>query len=321
MSTPKASLLIPVYNRHDDLRALLEDLRTLQYEDFEVVVVDDGSVPPVAEILDPAGYPYTLRLLVNEGNRGVGYSRNRAFSESRGAYLVWIDSDCRVFDPDWLNHHIEAHQTPPPGLGLMAGEDFVLHSRVFGRNTNYAGRTFMYSNLFASCFRRACRVTQHHVPTMNTSLPRRLMERVGEFDERLRVAEDSDWCLRALACGVPLIFVPGLPVEHRDRGTMRSVWNSFFRMGTMAYKVRLKNAESPFAWVYPRAPWQAALMLLPLSVALTVYITWRWILVDPRVIWCIPGMYLANLAYALGVLEGARAHKAQLRETPGAQDF
>lgn len=307
MATPEASILIPVYNRSDMLHEVLDDLRGQAGVHFEVVVVDDGSARPICEDLDPAQYPYPLHLLRNDTNSGIGYSRNRAAAAARGALLVWLDSDCRVDDPGWLAAHARTHQHPPAGLGVEAGASFVLHSGVTGHNTNYAGRTFMYSNLFASCFRQATRVRDHHFPTMNLSLPRDLFEAIGPFDEQLQMAEDIDWCLRALARDVPLVFVPGIAVRHQDRDSLAEVWRHFVGMGRFAYTVRTQNPEAPYSWLYPRKPWQARLMVLPLASLLTLYIAYRWLPVSPGVLWCFPGMFLANVAYACGILQAAQA--------------
>lgn len=316
MGLIEASVLMPVFNRSAMLLDVLADLRQQEGVRFEVVVVDDGSAPPLAGDVDPAHYPYPLVLLRNDANRGIGFSRNRAAAAARGALLVWLDSDCRVDDPGWLAAHLQTHRQGLPALGVAPGQAFVLHSGVTGNNTNYAGRSFMYSNLFASCFPRPTRVRDHHFPTMNLSMPRALFEAVGPFDGALQVAEDIDWCLRALALGVPLIFVPGIHVRHQDRASLLEVWQSFRRMGGYAYEVRMKNPAAPYSWLYPSHAWQARIMALPLATLLTIYITARWLRVSPGVLLCLPGMVLANVAYALGVLDGAKAAASPDTNTP-----
>ena len=290
-----ASVLIPTYNRHDDLLHLLHDLAAQSSDSFEVVIVDDASTPPISEALAPHDFPYPIKLSRNEGNQGIGYSRNRCIDASTGAFILWIDSDSRVPSPDWIAWHVRQHQE---------GEPRLVHSEVQGATPNYAGRTFFYSNWFGSCGKVAKRAMDHHLPTNNTSLPRNLLDQVGRFDETLRAAEDVDWSLRALAQGIPLWYQPGMPVLHRDRDTLRAVWDSYRNIGKYGQRVRMKQASSPHGWLYPNRPALAPLYVMPLSILMTLYILWTWAPVDPRALLYTPGLYLANLAYALGVVDG-----------------
>jgi hypothetical protein len=68
--------------------------------------------------------------------------------------------------------------------------------------------------------------------------------------------------------------------------------------------VRMKQASSPHGWLYPKSPALAPLYVVPLSILMTLYILWTWLPVDPRALLYTPGLYLANLAYALGVVDG-----------------
>jgi hypothetical protein len=161
----------------------------------------------------------------------------------------------------------------------------------------------MYSNWFCSCGAVSRPVQDHHVPTINTSLSRRLFERVGPFDPALRAAEDVDWSLRALALGVPLWYEPGMPVLHCDRDTLGAVWVSYRNMGKYGQRLRMKHPSSPHGWLYPKKAWAAPLYVLPLSILMTAYVVWSWMRVDWRVMLYSPGLYLANLAYAMGVVD------------------
>ena len=300
------SVLIPVYNRTADLADLLSDLNRQDCRDFEVIVVDDGSTPPVSESISKESFAYPLRILRNERNRGIGYSRNRAVEAACGELIVWIDSDSRVPGNGWLSGHAALHRERPVAPGLPGEGAFVLHSTVIGATHNYAGRTFMYSNWCSSCQPEAHLVRGHHVPTNNTSLPRSLFDAVGRFAEDLEVAEDVDWGLRALRAGIPLVYLPGLPVEHADRDTMGAVWRSYVKMGRFAQRVRRRNPRAPYSWLYPGSFPLAVLMVLPLTLLITVYTAVQWFPVDRRVLWYIPGMLAANLAYALGTVAGLR---------------
>ena len=94
------SIIIPVYNRPQEIDELLESLCQQTLKDFEVVVVEDGSREKCDLVCDR----YRDRLLVSyhfKPNSGPGPSRNYGAERSQGEYLIFLDSDC-VLPPDFL---------------------------------------------------------------------------------------------------------------------------------------------------------------------------------------------------------------------------
>ncbi|GIV37269.1 MAG: hypothetical protein KatS3mg032_1648 [Cyclobacteriaceae bacterium] len=92
---PRFSVVVPVYNRPDELRELLESLTRQTYQNFEVLVVEDGS----SDRCDTVVQQYSNRLAVQylyKPNTGPGPSRNFGFAHARGEYFVVFDSDCIV---------------------------------------------------------------------------------------------------------------------------------------------------------------------------------------------------------------------------------
>lgn len=89
---PTLSVIVPVYNAADDLKRCLEALAASQYDDFDVLVVDDGSTEPVASLVRQHGFGY-LRL---DGPGGPARARNRGVACVRGQYVVFIDADVCV---------------------------------------------------------------------------------------------------------------------------------------------------------------------------------------------------------------------------------
>jgi len=300
MNPPKASILIPVYNRCEDLLQLLQDLLSQDHDNFEVIVIDDGSNPTVQDFLQGKQFPYPLEIIRQPKNRGIGAARNRALAAAHGQLLIWIDSDVRILDPNWLTGHIKTHDQGIHLHGSSVPSPFLLHSRVQGGTPTHAGRTFAYSNWFMSCQRKPYIAETHHLPTNNTSAPRSVFDKVGNFDDSLQVAEDIDWCMRARAQGIPLIYVPDYPVQHRDPARWAEVWSSYLKMGAYVRVVRTRHPNASYSWLYPEKPWQNAIMLLPRAIAITLYATYCWLPHSPAVLLYIPGQLLANLAYSLG---------------------
>jgi GT2 family glycosyltransferase len=104
------SVIIPTWNRPAPLRRLLSqlDAQTLPARDFEVIVVDDGSEPGVAQSLSNLCPQLTLRVLRQE-NAGPAAARHAGALEARGSLLVMLDDDMQVA-PDFLEQHLAAHQ-------------------------------------------------------------------------------------------------------------------------------------------------------------------------------------------------------------------
>ena len=91
------SVIIPVYNRPDEVDELLYSLTTQTFQDFEVIVVEDGSSVPCKQVVD--GYADKLDIhYYYKPNSGPGQARNYAAERSRGDYLLILDSDCILPD-------------------------------------------------------------------------------------------------------------------------------------------------------------------------------------------------------------------------------
>lgn len=303
MTDPQVSVLVPVYNRADDLRRLLQDLDAQTGVSFEVVVVDDGSSPPLAPQFAEEQHPYPIVWRTHPENWGAGAARNTAVEAANGALFVFIDSDGSVPEADCLRLHHDFHSGEAV-CPLPVAHPFVLHGRVEGINQTYWGRTFEYSNWFMSDG-AAWRVLEDvHAPGHNTSVTREAFYSVGLFDAAFRVAEDAEWSIRARASGLPLVYTPEIRIFHRDRETFRAVWGSYLKMGEYAVHVRRKHPGSPYGFLYPKSRPQALLLLPLLVTALTLYIGGHWYFRDRRTLWYLPGMFVANVAYGIGAWRG-----------------
>lgn len=87
------SVIIPVYNRPDEVDELLQSLTEQNFKDFEVVIVEDGSSIPCKEVVDR--YQKQLDIhYYNKPNSGPGQTRNYGAERSTGEYLIILDSDC-----------------------------------------------------------------------------------------------------------------------------------------------------------------------------------------------------------------------------------
>jgi GT2 family glycosyltransferase len=99
--TPKASVVVAAYNAEATLGGCLDSLAHLNYPDYEIIVVDDGSSDATGEVAARAG----VRSLRTE-HRGLGAARNSGIEAAAGSRVAFIDADARA-DRDWLYHLVE----------------------------------------------------------------------------------------------------------------------------------------------------------------------------------------------------------------------
>lgn len=89
---PRVTVFIPVYNREHYIGEAIRSSLAQTFSDFELLVVDDGSTDRTREVVASFGDP-RIRLVCNEGNRGIPYTRNRGLELARGDYIALLDSD------------------------------------------------------------------------------------------------------------------------------------------------------------------------------------------------------------------------------------
>ena len=202
------SVIVPVRNGGDDVRALLERLerQTIEPGRFEVVIGDDGSSD---DGLDGIG-SRDGRIRVTHGPPLNSYAaRNRAVRESRAPILAFCDADCRPED-DWLARGVSALER----TDIAAGR--IRFSTPERRNV------WALIDMDGSKDHEL-QVHDNNAETANLFLRRDLFDRVGGFDDTITEHGDFDFVERCVAAGAHLSYVPEAVVWHPVRTTGRSV--------------------------------------------------------------------------------------------------
>ncbi len=207
---PRISVVVCTYNGSATLEECLRHLADLDYPDYEVVVVDDGSSDGSAEVA--AGFDVQL---ICTPNRGLSSARNTGLRAATGEIVAYLDDDAFP-DPDWLTH-------------LAAAFRDSSHAAVGGPNIPPSDE-----GLVARCVARAPGAPIHvlvsdteaeHLPGCNMAFRADRLRAVGGFDPRFRTAgDDVDVCWRLMDDGETLGFSPGAVVWHRRRDSVRGYW-------------------------------------------------------------------------------------------------
>jgi glycosyltransferase involved in cell wall biosynthesis len=217
------SIIVPTHNRAASLDRCLLAMGELDWpgDEFEVLVVDDGSNPPPAKVLARHAGKLPLRSFRTEGV-GPASARNLALAQATGEYVVFTDDDCRP-SPEWLRAYAEAAGRKP-GAGFGGSIVDAAENNIYGRTSQMLISYLYEHNERTDELRFFC--------SNNLAFPRQALLAMGGFDESfpLAAAEDRYVCTRWLR-EHELAFVPGAAVEHRQMLGLRSYLRQQFRYG------------------------------------------------------------------------------------------
>jgi O-antigen biosynthesis protein len=207
---PKASVIVCAYQAEETIDECLQSLMELNYPDYEVLVVDDGSTDATAEIASE----YPVRLL-REGRFGLSSARNLGLERAEGEIIAYIDADAQA-DPDWLIYlalALESHKTAGAGGPNPTPYDDPFSSQCVARAPGGPIHVLLDNE-------RA-----EHVPGCNMAFWREPLLEIGGFDPVYRTAgDDVDVCWKLTDKGYGLRFHPSALVWHRRRVGLRAFW-------------------------------------------------------------------------------------------------
>jgi glycosyltransferase involved in cell wall biosynthesis len=209
-SVPKYSIVVPVYNRPQELEELLRSLELQNYKSFEVIIVEDGSTITSEKIYEQFVSKLTIQYFFKP-NSGPGPSRNFGFEKARGTYLVVFDSDCTL--PPQYFQEVEKGLTEN-ALDAWGGPDKG-HEKF--SNLQRAMAFTMSSVLTTGGIRGGENQADNFQPrSFNMGLSRKVFEATGGF-KLDRLAEDIDLSIRMRKGGFKIGLIPGAFVYHKRR--------------------------------------------------------------------------------------------------------
>lgn len=225
MKTPAYSLIIPVYNRPQELDELLACIQLQEFRDFEVVVIEDGSTDDAAQIIEKYKASFDLAYYVKE-NGGQGFARNYAFERAKGDFFIILDSDA-LLEPAYLNEVDKAIKAD--NLDLFGGPDkdhpsfspiqkaisysmtsFLTTGGIRGKEKNIGG--------------------QFHPRSFNMGISRKVYEATGGF-KITRMGEDIEFSIRCISLGFKSGLIPKAFIYHKRRTDFRQFYNQLHFFG------------------------------------------------------------------------------------------
>ena len=208
---PRVSVVVCSHNGAATIRDTLEGLRNLDYPDYEVIVINDGSTDSTLGIVPE--YPFVR--LVNTANRGLSNARNTGIETASGELVAFIDDDAYP-DELWLKYLV---------LSLVEGDCVgVGGPNLPPPNDDWKIKAMGHAPGGPNPVLISDR-TAEHIPGCNMMFWKDALVSIGGFDPRFRTAgDDVDLCWRLLDKGGVVGYSPSAVVWHHRRSSVRRYW-------------------------------------------------------------------------------------------------
>ena len=257
------SVIVPVYNRPDEVNELLESLAAQIFRDFEVIIVEDGSSVSCEGVVAN----YRNRLDVHyyyKPNSGPGQTRNYGAERSRGEYLLILDSDCIL--PEGYLEAVEAELRREPA-DAFGGPDRAHDSFTpVQKAINYAMTSFFTTGGIRGGKKK---MDKFYPRSFNMGIRAEAYRALGGFS-KMRFGEDIDFSIRIFKAGYRCRLFPSAWVWHKRRTDFRKFFKQVHNSGIARIDLYKKYPES-----------LKLVHLLPavftVGVALVLLAAFRWV--------------------------------------------
>lgn len=231
------SVIIPVFNRPDEVDELLQSLTTQRYTHFEVIVVEDGSSVPCKDVVDK----YKEKLDVHyyaKPNSGPGQTRNYGAERSHGDYLLILDSDC-ILPPGYLEAIEHELQTNP--ADAFGGPDCAHASFTdIQKAINYSMTSFFTTGGIRGGKKK---MDKFYPRSFNMGVKRDVYMALGGFS-KMRFGEDIDFSIRIFKGGYRCRLFPDAWVYHKRRTDLKKFFKQVHNSGIARINLYKKYPES-----------------------------------------------------------------------------
>lgn len=270
------SIIVPVYNRPDEVADLMKSLREQTDKGFELVLVEDGSTIPCLQD-NHREDSFTLKYF-RKSNEGRSIARNYGMERADGDFFIFVDSDC-IFPPDYiakLRKCLENSDVDCFGGPDAAHESFTDTQKAI----NYSMTAFLTTGGI-----RGGKVSMEKFTprTFNMGFSKTVYEKVGGFREMF--SEDIDMSTRIRNAGFKIALFPDVFVYHKRRVNMKKFWKQVhvFGMSRITLELLYPGSMKLVHWLPAVFTVGCVLLLIGsiiipwLLIPLAVYILAFWI--------------------------------------------
>lgn len=188
------SVIVPLYNKGNKVCRTIESILKQDYENFEVIVVDDGSIDDSADYV--LKYKDSRVHYFYKDNGGVSSARNYGIKVSRGEWLIFLDADDEFVDGAF-SEIVQLYHSFPECKCFVGQTKWLQDGKEIKRKTETKTKNVFICNMpFLIVWLRKI-----YPATRNMMIHRSLIDEYGSFDERISFYEDWEFSLRMLRCG------------------------------------------------------------------------------------------------------------------------
>jgi len=266
------SVVIPVYNRPDEVDELLKSLCDQTADNFEVVIVEDGSKVPCKDIVEKYGLILPIAYYSKE-NSGPGTSRNYGAERSKGDYIVFFDSDC-IIPPTYfqsVNTFLSRNKVDAFGGPDKAHESFTTTQKAI----NYSMTSFFTTGGIRGGNEK---MDKFFPRSFNMGFSREVFNATGGFST-MRFGEDIDMSIRILSNGFKTALIKEAFVYHKRRTDLKKFFKQVFNSGMARINLYKKHPSSlKIVHLLPTA------FVLGILLIVALFVFWSvWFLVFPAI--------------------------------------
>lgn len=231
------SLVIPVYNRPDEVDELLDSLLDQSLKDFEVIIVEDGSQNPCRSVCERYEGKMPVHYYVKE-NSGPGQSRNYGVERATGDYVLILDSD--VVLPEGYLQAVddELRREPCDAFGGpdRAADTFTPVQKAI----SYSMTSFFTTGGIRGGKKK---LDKFYPRSFNMGIRREVYNQLGGFS-KMRFGEDIDFSIRIFRAGCRCRLFPQAWVWHKRRTDFRKFWRQVYNSGIARINLYKKYPDS-----------------------------------------------------------------------------
>ncbi|MBF1586185.1 MAG: glycosyltransferase, partial [Prevotella sp.] len=233
----KYSIIVPVFNRPNEVEELLESLTNQSLTDFEVLIVEDGSQITCEEVCKRYAQQLDIKYFIKP-NSGPGMSRNYGAERAQGDYLLILDSDV-VLPPNYLKSVDDELEKIP--VDAFGGPDRAHESFT---DTQKAISYSMTSFFTTGGIRGGKKKLDKFYPrSFNMGIRREVYQQLGGFSN-MRFGEDIDFSIRIFKAGYRCRLFPTAWVWHKRRTDFRKFWRQVYNSGIARINLYMKYPDS-----------------------------------------------------------------------------
>ncbi|MBO5025621.1 MAG: glycosyltransferase [Bacteroidaceae bacterium] len=235
----KYSIVIPVYNRPEEVDELLESLTMQSFKDFEIVVIEDGSAVPCKDVVDKyAGKGEMNIKYYSKKNSGPGPSRNYGVERACGEYVIILDSDCVL--PEGYMAAVDKELSDSP-CDAFGGPDCAHPSFTpIQKAISYSMTSFFTTGGIRGGKKK---LDKFYPRSFNMGVKRSVYEKLGGFS-KMRFGEDIDFSIRIFKGGYTCRLFPEAWVWHKRRTDLDKFFKQVFNSGIARINLQKRHPGS-----------------------------------------------------------------------------